>query len=203
MQYNNALEVASNIYAHLYPHCSIINIAGSVRREKEECKDVEIICIPKTHFTDMFNTETKRTVAYIEAVQNIGRIIKGDIHNGKYVQIEYTNARLSKAIMLDLFTPSPEDYYRQFAIRTGSAEYAHIIIAKAWLQKGWCGTSKGLRLQSECEQQKDKTWKCVTATPTLPPAWSSEQEFFAWLGIECRAPRYREINNSFNKELLR
>lgn len=38
---------AEALVAHLRPHCTRIHIAGSIRRQKEWVKDIEIVCIPK------------------------------------------------------------------------------------------------------------------------------------------------------------
>lgn len=199
MLYNQAKAIAENVAEILQPHCTVLHIAGSIRRQKETVKDIEIVALPNTTFTDLFKTETKRTEDYLQAVQSLGEIIKGNPSIGKYVQIWLPERK----VMVDLFTPADYDYYRIFAIRTGSADYAHHVIANAWLKKGWCGIPNGLRLQSECEQQKDKSWKCTTQTPTFPPVWQNEQDFFTWLNVEYTEPRYREINHSFNKELYR
>lgn len=198
MQYTEARHIASDLYTHLFQFCKIINIAGSIRRQKPQVKDIEIVCVPETFFTDMFQTETQRTVGYINAVQAIGKILKGDIHKGRYMQIE-----LPAGIMLDLFTPAEYDYYRIYAIRTGSAEYAHQVIANGWLRKGWCGTDKGLRLQSECTQKEDKSWKCTADKPTLPPVWQSEKQFFEWIAVTYYEPKYREINQLPYNDLAR
>ena len=68
---------------------------------------------------------------------------------GKYMQI-----KLRENIILDLFMPDDFDYYRQYAIRTGSADYAAKIIATGWKKKGWCGSDKGLRKISDCVETK-------------------------------------------------
>ena len=96
--------------------------------------------------------------------------------------------------------PQPGDYYRIYAIRTGSAEYAHHILASAWLRKGWVGTKNGLRKKEQC-RKKGKTWECYVTDPALPPVWRNEFELFRWLGIQCIDPMQREFNQIVNTAL--
>jgi len=98
-------------------------------------------------------------------------------------------------IILDLFMPQPHDYYRQFAIRTGSAEYSHRHIANQWVKRGWCGVNGDLRLIKECDKLPDGKWVLRTDIkhPTLPPIWPSEEDFFRWLLIQYIEPKYRNL----------
>lgn len=94
--------------------------------------------------------------------------------------------------------PDDFDFYRQFAIRTGSADWTAKYIAGGWKAIGWCGSDAGLRLQSECVSKTSdtdgkKSWKCIVAKSeqTLPPHWDSEKSFFDWLKIKYVEPKYR------------
>jgi DNA polymerase/3'-5' exonuclease PolX len=87
-----------------------------------------------------------------------------------------------------------DDFYRQLAIRTGSAEYSRFIIAVGWRKKGWVGSEEGLILESEATMKNGKYKLSVPAHQrTLPPVWQSEEEFFNWLGVPCLQPERREI----------
>ena len=189
-----AQKIAVDICYKLQPFCEKINIAGSVRRKKPEVKDIEIVCVPKQETQyDMFGTPftSGRSRGLRDLVLTLGRAIKGS-SNGKYMQIE-----LPQGINLDLFMPDDFDYYRQYAIRTGSADYAAKIIATGWKKKGWCGSNKGLRKISDCIEIKGSDgkskWKCVKANAELPPVWQSEEQFFEWLGIKYLPPNLRNI----------
>jgi len=198
--YKAALQIADAVMQKISPKCEVANKAGSLRREKQEVKDIEIVCVPKkikVGSVDLFGTDDRKTVVspeFTQVVNSLGKILKGKT-DGRMMQIE-----LHEKIFLDLFMPVPVDYWRQFAIRTGSKEYSHKIIANGWLKMGWCGTSNGLRLQHECDGKKttdDKTiWtvKPGITNPVLPPVWSSEQEFFDWLNVPYIHPKRRTIN---------
>jgi DNA polymerase/3'-5' exonuclease PolX len=199
MKLEHAQKIAVDICYKLQPHCEKINIAGSIRRQKEDAGDVEIICIPNTTAArDLFGAEhgRHRTFEFQHTVALLGEKIKGDVLDGRYMQI-----MLPQSIKLDLFMPLPDDYYRQYAIRTGSAEFAHKVIANAWLKKGWCGTTNnGLCRQSDCVKQGDK-WNCITKKPMKPLPWQSEEEFFAFIGVQWVHPTQREIATAFEKNL--
>lgn len=119
--------------------------------------------------------------------------------DGRMMQIELKNPYDGvRTIMLDLFMPQPHDYYRQFAIRTGSSDYSAKVIATGWNKIGWVGTSEGLRAETECVGSKDPStgkvkWRCMAKNPTLPPAWQTEQEFFSWLGVQFVPPSIRFV----------
>jgi len=51
---STAITLAESIVTALAPGCSRIAIAGSVRREKPEVGDIEIVCIPRVTGHDLF-----------------------------------------------------------------------------------------------------------------------------------------------------
>jgi len=200
MLYKQAHEIAIRCYKELEPFCEKIDIAGSVRREKPEPKDIEIVCQPRlTVIKDLFQQEVgkHRSYQFCNTVKSLGKILKGHPYEDRYVQIA-----LPDGINLDLFMPIPEDYYRQLAIRTGSSMYSHKVLAIAWLNVGYCGTRNGLRLKSECYEKvigqrpdgtQKKEWICNVENPTPPPIFTSEYDFFKFLKMEWVEPSKREI----------
>lgn len=192
MQHKQAAAIAVAICERLQPYCEPgrINIAGSIRRKKPEVKDIEIICMPKYQMTTtptLFGDEPAINICigFLDEAISLGLVIKGS-PAGRYMQVH-----LPEEINLDLFMPQPHDYMRQFAIRTGSAEYSAKTIATAWSRAGWVGTHDGLRRRDECRQIAGDYWQCTALNPTLPPAWESEAAFFEWLGIEWIKPELR------------
>lgn len=193
MNYANAKKLADRIVELLEPHCDRIDIAGSIRRQKAEVKDIEVVCLPKTEFvqTDLLGGgKIIRTPKFAETINIFSsKFIKGQL-DGRMMQIELKGI---SPIMLDLFMPLPEDYYRQFAIRTGSAEYSEKVIATAWCKKGWRGTyNGGLRLMQYTLETKSG-WKCINLNSPIPVAWQSEEEFFHWLDVPWIDPHLRNI----------
>lgn len=154
--------VAILLWKQLKPFCKKIKIAGSIRRQRPQCKDIEIVLLP----TD----NSARNKIGLFLIKN-GKIVKGKL-SGRYVKATY------KGFTVDLFIPQEHDYYRQLAIRTGSAEYSKKI-ASAWKKKGYEGTKRGLVEMS------------LHSDSTPPVSWTSEQDFFNWLGMEYLPPENR------------
>lgn len=200
MNLDHATEISSRIVLSLSPYCDRIHIAGSIRRKKPDVKDIEIVCQPRRERGDLFGGTEMYTMSFGFAVM---ALIKGDIskmikgYNTRNPMPRYVQLALPEGINLDLFMPSPHDYFRQLAIRTGSASYSQHIIAKAWRRLGWVGTEHGLRLEKECDgKERDGKikWTCLIKNPTLPPAWESEEDFFAWLKVPFVSPEDRSMH---------
>jgi len=203
LAHSTARNIAIEIWKRLQPYCDRINIAGSIRRGVMEVKDIELVCQPKrvkTGQVDLFGVDTTDEVVHGEftrIVNSLGKIIKGK-PDGRYMQIEIHDlAKGVRSINLDLFMPQAHDYFRQLAIRTGSAQYSHKMLANSWLKIGWVGTEDGLRLETECIGSKaldGKTkWRCYVKPPTLPKVWTSEEDFFDWLGLQWIPPDIRYV----------
>jgi DNA polymerase/3'-5' exonuclease PolX len=118
MKYENALAIAESVRSELSPFCARCEIAGSIRRKKPECGDVEIVCIPKS------------PMGYAAAINKYQKI-KGDAI-GKYTQRLH-----SPGIKLDIFTATPRNWGLIFAIRTGSADFSHRVLASGWVKAGY------------------------------------------------------------------
>lgn len=197
MNLKQASTIAVSVCERLKPFCSVIHIAGSIRRHKPDPKDIEIVCLPRyvTSTQESLFDEVITTPVisqnFVQVVNSLGRILKGK-PDGKMMAIE-----LPQRINLDLFMPDDFDYYRQLCIRTGSADYVRHTIAAGWKRKGWCGSDKGLRLIKDCIEhvQTDgkSKWECINHNAQRPSIWVSEMEFFEWLGITWIHPKQRSV----------
>jgi DNA polymerase/3'-5' exonuclease PolX len=124
MIYTTALSIAHQILEQLAPHCDRCEIAGSIRRGKPEVKDIEIVAIPKPYETRLFGSG-------IALVVNQWTKIKGEL------PCKYTQRMLPEGIKLDLFFAEPGNWGLIYAIRTGSAEYSHKVLASGWVKHGY------------------------------------------------------------------
>ena len=122
--YEYAHAIALRVLDLLRPHCVRCEIAGSIRRQKPEVKDIEIVAIPKPYQTGLFEDG-------IAAVVNQWQKVRGEF------PCKYTQRILPEGIKLDLFLVEEGNWGLQFAIRTGSAEYSHKVLASAWAARGY------------------------------------------------------------------
>lgn len=201
---------ADLIEQSLSPLCERIDIAGSLRRYEGYCEqktvgDIEFVLTPrrellqtlfedesttKVHsdFITFFSEKKKKLTESVTITHQRGN------SEGRYMQ--YVLHDMELEISVELCMPELYDYYRILAIRTGPSEYSHKVLAKRWVEMGWRGTTEGLRLEKECHaiQQGDKTlYKCIARNPEKPPAWSTEQDFYTWLGLPYLKPHERLI----------
>ena len=125
--YKEAKEIADKLVMILSPHCHRIEVGGSIRREKEIIGDVEIIVIPKPYQTGLFEDG-------IASVVNQWQKVKGEL---EYSKTKYTQRILPEGIKLDLFFAEEGNWGTIFAIRTGSADYSHKVLANGWVSRGY------------------------------------------------------------------
>lgn len=162
MKLEQALEIAEKVKALLAPHCERIEIAGSIRRKKPDVKDIEIVAIPKPFDTGLFESG-------IATVVNQWQKVKGEL------PCKYTQRILPEGIKLDLFFAERGNWGLIYAIRTGSAEYSHKVLATEWVKRGY--KSEGGYLVDNGKQ---------IAVP-------EEEDLFRRIGVPFKAPELRSF----------
>ena len=174
---NRALNIAQRFLKELEGCCEKMVIAGSIRRMKSEVGDIEIVCTRKAE--DPEALERKFHKDYPGIVVNGSRLKR----------FKYPKS----GIQIELYIAQPYDYGRILAIRTGSSAFSHYVLATTWNRIGWCGTADGLRRKAECDHRAGG-WKIKETykdNPTLPPVFTTEEEFFKFLGIPYVHPSKR------------
>lgn len=168
MQLKMAQIIADKYLQLLQPYCERIEVAGSIRREKPEVKDIELICIPKLVQTseDMFQPTYGRMPQFVQLVNSWTRV-KGDPQEGKYCARD-----LPEGIRLDLFICTRENWGYQLALRTGPAMFSKGMVNK--LREFGYGCREGN----------------VYYKDSLHPV-EEEKEIFRMLRREYVPPRYR------------
>ena len=114
MTIQEAQKIAEKYLAELKPHCLRAEIAGSIRREKPEPKDIEIVCIPRIETLDDLE-------GFSKVVNNLEKV-KGE-PTGKYTQ-----RILPEGIKLDLFMATERNWGNIFLIRTGNWQFSKQIM---------------------------------------------------------------------------
>lgn len=122
--YAEAHRIALEVLEQLKPYCERIEIAGSVRRKKAEVGDIEIVAIPKPFEVGLFQSG-------IASVVNQWEKVKGEL------PCKYTQRILPSGIKLDLFIAEESNWGYVLAMRTGSADYSHRVLANGWVREGF------------------------------------------------------------------
>jgi DNA polymerase/3'-5' exonuclease PolX len=180
MELTQAKQIAERYLAEFAPFCHRIEIAGSIRRQKQLVGDIELVCIPKRiitteHHADLFggsNIKQTETVhpSFAQIVNRLQKV-KGEA-NGKHTQ-----RILPEGIKLDLFMVTAENWGLQFAIRTGSADYSHFVLGHSWVKNGFGCIDGYLHRYTRGEAIKLET--------------PDEREFFKLIGVKWTEPKDR------------
>jgi DNA polymerase/3'-5' exonuclease PolX len=125
MRIDQATAIAERVKARLAPHCVRIEIAGSIRRRQGDVGDIEIVAIPKPY------DESPLFLSGIALVVNQWPKVRGEL------PCKYTRRELPDGIELDLFFATLDNWGLIYAIRTGSADYSHHVLAHGWSVRGF------------------------------------------------------------------
>ena len=138
-----AFSVAQEICNALGQGCERIEIAGSLRREKPDVGDIEILYIPiqseEPDPTDMFaNRLGNLADARINVLLGAGILAKRRNAKGSEVWGEKNKlaVHVASGIPVDLFTATSENWFNYLVCRTGPAELNQRICMAA-IKRGW------------------------------------------------------------------
>lgn len=163
-----AEAIAARVVEQLAPHCLCIDVAGSIRRRRPTIGDIEVVCIPEPYdTTPLFRS------GFALVVEQWPKV-KGEL------PCRYTQRVLPEGIKLDLFMVDGRGYGLQLAIRTGSAQWSHKVLASAWVRAGF--RSEGGLLRNQQDQ--------IVFTPT-------EKVLFDLIGLPWVDPADREVERCF------
>jgi len=137
MKRDVAFKVAEALVDHLRPACKRIEIAGSIRREKSDVKDIEILAIPDLSIIvpraplefgkpipPVHKTMLDKLVHDMEEAGDVRVEVQGDRYKRMYLNYA--------GIKCDLFLNIPPSQWGvQMVIRTGPSEFSH-----------WCVTNR-------------------------------------------------------------
>jgi DNA polymerase/3'-5' exonuclease PolX len=127
MLYSHAKQLADELIEVMKPYCLKIEIAGSVRRKKEQVHDIEICLVPE-NANKLFNVLGKFLLQ-----QN--KNFKYTKNGSRYKQFVYKDSQV------DLFIAKPDNWGIIFLVRTGSAAFSTKMLA-AWKKVSEGGYSK-------------------------------------------------------------
>lgn len=143
MNLATASRYADQLLAWLTPYSQRLAIAGSIRRQRPECADIDILCIPKhSSDTDLFGYAQANTNSVFDHLQDYirdrnpthspartPRFISGGDKLGKQILLELPKCQL------DLWFADDRTWSTRLLCRTGSKEH-NIWLAQRAIDRG-------------------------------------------------------------------
>jgi len=135
MELTKAREIAEDLKRRLEPDCERAAIAGSIRRQKPEVGDVELLCIPK--YGGVNNEVNRLDQALVDLMlggilrlrlNKLGRSVYGPKNKLMY--------HVPSGIGVDIFSTDEICWPVALVVRTGGVE-TNKRIAMAAIRKGW------------------------------------------------------------------
>jgi DNA polymerase/3'-5' exonuclease PolX len=137
-----ARAVADDLVGWLAPFCAPdrILVAGSLRRQRPDVGEVEILFVPLHGpiATDLFTTVQDLAAHEIELAVNTGKLAKRPNALGRDTWGAEIKLALHSAsgIPVDFFTATMGNWFNYLVCRTGPAE-SNLAIARAAQSRGW------------------------------------------------------------------
>jgi len=120
MKLEDARKIANNFVSEIKEFCEKIDIDGSIRRQKSEVNDIDIVLIPKLRE---------------HLIQKIRNISKVEVLGKKLIRTEYSGTQV------DIYFATKETWGILLLVRTGSKEHNIKLCQHA--------INKGMKLSSE------------------------------------------------------
>jgi len=171
MELEKAKAIAEGLKALLEPSCHRIEIAGSIRRQKPEVGDIELLCIPR--FVDGIDWLDRMIMTLVTQGLLDYRLNKRG--RRAYGQRNKLLVHLASGIGVDIFSTTPKCWWVALVVRTGGAR-TNKRIAMAAIQKGYRFHAYGSGF----------------STPEGDMVCHSEREVFEAVGLTYLPPWERE-----------
>jgi len=171
MRLKEAEKIAQGLMSRLRDSCERIEIAGSIRRRKEEVNDIEILCVPRySGYIDLLD----------QKIRNLMQAGILDYRLNKLGQRVYGPQNklllhVASGMPVDIFSTTLDKWWVALVVRTGSRE-SNIAIASAAKRKGWKFNSYGRGFTDE----RGREIVCY-----------SERDVFELVGLPYRPPEER------------
>jgi len=171
MELERAKAIAERIKTLLEPACERIEIAGSIRRQKPEVGDIELLCIPKyIAGIDQLDSEIGAL-----AVQGILACRLNKLGRRVYGPKNKLLLHRETGIGVDIFSTTEECWPVAMVVRTGGKQ-TNIRICMAAQARGY----------------KFHAYGSGFSTPHGEIVCHSEQEVFEAVGLPYQCPEERE-----------
>lgn len=200
MAEHKAYPLARELVSWLTAGCTRIEIAGSLRREKPEPNDIEIVCVPSLgtyEIHDLFGQVAERhEVNHLDQALNLlldedAWIFDTEVkRNGpKYKRLKH----LATGICCDLFITDRRRWGYTFTVRTGPADFSHALVTRA-LNQGRFFKDGLLHAHPPIYNAKHEVEPCPAGERCLRLVETPEEiELFNALGLTYIEPHLRSL----------
>jgi DNA polymerase/3'-5' exonuclease PolX len=165
----DVLPIADRATAWLSDVCTIVTVAGSIRREAPSVKDIEIVALPG---------DLARYNARLDKLVHSGQAARGRVWGDKYRPL------IVAGVKIDLFAADPHNYGYILWLRTGPGgantyamrqlqHRAHIRCRDGYVYDAWPGRDDERRLSVPDEHAMFALWRL----PYMPPSQRSEDAY--------------------------
>lgn len=180
MELERARQIGKQVVDALASTCQRIQIAGSVRRCKLECNDIEIVYIPKMEArqVDLFGATKEIPLVDLAIARCIDEgLLARDMETRRWGPKYKRAIHVPSGVVIELFSADQDNWGCVLAIRTGPVDFNKIVAAKPW---------HGGIMPTDLRMVECSLWRNgqQLATPT-------EESFFAALRIPCWPPSER------------
>jgi DNA polymerase (family X) len=120
MTYEFAKRCSDKLVEWLAPFAERIQVAGSIRRQRTVCNDIDLVVIPKLHpVKDLFGNVTSHTNVTLKEV-----IRRGEAEGWRLIKsgTEITSIE-AKGVQVDVFWAKAETFGSVLLCRTGSGRH--------------------------------------------------------------------------------
>lgn len=130
---DEAQAIAVDLRAELIPYCYEIQVAGSIRRERPDVGDIDLVCIPMSYeisVTDMFGTVLStspvlETLKHLQELEDVG-IVQISKSGAQIVSFTYRD------MACDLYQVSDQTAFPTiYLVRTGSENWNRFLACLA------------------------------------------------------------------------
>jgi DNA polymerase/3'-5' exonuclease PolX len=186
----DVLPVATRLYRALKPACNRILVVGSLRRQKPDVGDIEIVAVPTRRlFANMFDelepeAEPTRLNATLKALLDAGTLEwDTKVKRNGPIYKRFIVPELG-GMPFELFLCEEEEFGYQSMIRTGSAEFSKAMMTERRFEGGLkpshldcrggvktLRSGKMIRMDLRSESELFAAW----GLPVLPPCERDEQ----------------------------
>jgi DNA polymerase/3'-5' exonuclease PolX len=171
MEFEKAKAIAEELKVLLERSCHRIEIAGSIRRQKREVGDIELLCIPR--FVDGVDQLDRMTVTLV--ARGLLDFRRNRLGNRVYGPKNKLMVHLPSGIGVDIFSTTLQCWPVSLVVRTGGKK-TNKRIATAALRRGY----------------RFRAYGSGFSTPQGDVVCKSEREVFEAVGLTYLQPWERE-----------